>query len=346
MTNIEISAQQPSTASPRRQPLSAGGRTRFRAIASVVIVAAVALIAWLALRDGGASTPATPNAPTAVTAAQLETLAASVGHPIFWLGPKEATTYELVRASNGAIYVRYLPKGTEVGSKEAYLTVATYPYAGAYAAVDDVLDQNGSTRIPLENGGVAQTTTKTPTNVHFAFPTVDYQGEVYDPTPGNAAALLRDGKLVVVGGLASGVAAGTPAPATEADLEAAAATLEHPVYWLGDRAGRRAEITRAANGTVTVRYLPTSTKLGAAGAFLTVGTYPYPDALAAIEALAKQDGAQAIELAGGGLAVVDKGRPTNVHLAYPGSDVQVEVYSPKADLARALVAAGALASVD
>jgi hypothetical protein len=35
-----------------------------------------------------------------------------------------------------------------------------------------------------------------------------------------------------------------------------------------------------------------------------------------------------IALAGGGLAVFDPSDPTHIHLAYPGSDYQVEVFDP------------------
>ena len=63
---------------------------------------------------------------------QIRTLADSVGHPVFWLGPREGYTYEVTQTSNGSIYVRYLPPGEKVGVKTPYLTVATYPFPGAY----------------------------------------------------------------------------------------------------------------------------------------------------------------------------------------------------------------------
>ena len=40
---------------------------------------------------------------------------------------------ELIRASGGKIIIRYLPRGVEVGSPKPYLSVATYPFPGAFA---------------------------------------------------------------------------------------------------------------------------------------------------------------------------------------------------------------------
>jgi len=48
-------------------------------------------------------------------------------------------------------------------------------------------------------------------------------------------------------------------------------------------------------------------------------------------------------VAGGGLAFVDRQHPTSVYLAYPGIDVQVEVFDPSAGQARRLVTSGQIA---
>jgi hypothetical protein len=54
--------------------------------------------------------------PTAVTRTGLASLAASVGHPVYWAGPRANVTYELTQTADGRIFVRYLPKGTPVGA--------------------------------------------------------------------------------------------------------------------------------------------------------------------------------------------------------------------------------------
>src|SRR4051812_141828 len=68
---------------------------RFRAGALIALAVVLGLILWLALRDtGGSSSTASAGKPTAVTEDQLSTLAASVGHPVFWLGRRDGYTYE------------------------------------------------------------------------------------------------------------------------------------------------------------------------------------------------------------------------------------------------------------
>ena len=110
------------------------GRPQFRLGAVIAIAVAAGLVAWLLLRDDGSSSskPAQVAGATATSRAELADLAAEVQHPIFWLGPKRGFTYELTQTRSGKIYVRYLPDGVEVGADKPYLTVATYPFPGAY----------------------------------------------------------------------------------------------------------------------------------------------------------------------------------------------------------------------
>ena len=50
----------------------------------------------------------------------------------------------MTRTTDGRVYVRYLPSGTEVGDSGAnYLIVVTYPFAKAYKAVKAVAGGNG-----------------------------------------------------------------------------------------------------------------------------------------------------------------------------------------------------------
>jgi hypothetical protein len=120
-----------------------------------------------------------------------------------------------------------------------------------------------------------------------------------------------------------------------------AASTETPLYWAGPRAGTRYEVTRTSTGTVYVRYLPPELQAGDVQPALTVVTYPIENALARIRAGATE-GSTRIQLPGGGLAVIDPARPTNVHFSYPGQAAQVEVYSPERGQARRLVVSGAV----
>ena len=207
---------------------------------------------------------------------------------------------------NGSIYVRYLPNGATIGTKDPYLTVATYPFAGAYAAIQAVSSEKGATPTPIPGNGLAETPDSTATSVHAAFPGVDYQIEVFDPTPGTAAALVKAGGLAAVGKSdTAGAAAVGPRLATAAELATYAASAGHPVYWAGTKSGFAYEVKQTADGQIYIRYLPTGTAAGDSGQHFTVGTYPYPAALDAIKALAKEPNAESFPVPGGGLAVFD-----------------------------------------
>src|SRR5713226_9159594 len=198
----------------------------FRTAALAVLAVAVGVIIWLALRDTGGSTTSTSNV-TAVSVDQIANLAASVNHPVFWVGPKQGFTYELTRSSSGAIFIRYLPPGVGVGARKPYLTVATYPFTGAFAALQAVA-QNGSTSINLPRGGLAVLSSTYPESVHAAYPNVDFQIEVFDPNPMLAISATRS--LAAVGDLTSGSAAppSKPVAASVAQLKALAGSLNHP----------------------------------------------------------------------------------------------------------------------
>lgn len=320
--------------------------TGFRVGALVVILAAAGAVAYMALRHHGSSTKTT-NA-TAVSVAQLNTLARSVGHPIFWVGTRPGDTYELTRTLSGSIFVRYLPAGVPVGTQNAYLTVATYPFPGAFAAIQKVSQGEDVTTFDAPNAALAEYSDSNPRSVHVAWPGVDYQVEVYSPSAGTARALVRSGKLAAFGNLRSGsaVAAAPKAKAaTFADLQSLAASLKHPIYWAGPKGGDTYELTRTSSGNVFVRYLPAGVKVGSSAPYLTVATYPFPGAFGAIKALAKQGGVREVKLAGGGVAVADKNDPKSIHLAFPGSAYQVEVFAPSARDALRVVSSGSVVGI-
>src|ERR1051325_1945024 len=121
------------TKSRHRTPFQMG-TPRFRLGAVIAVALAAGFVAWLAVRNDNSSTPTRTSAQAnSVSEGQIKDLAASVQHPVFWLGPKDGYTYELTQTSSGKIFIRYLPSGTKVGADTPYLTVATYPFPGAYA---------------------------------------------------------------------------------------------------------------------------------------------------------------------------------------------------------------------
>lgn len=69
----------------------------------------------------------------AVSTGQLVTAVSALDHSVYWIGPAaKPTTYELTESSNGQTFVRYLPQGVAVGTKQAYLSIGTYPMQNAF----------------------------------------------------------------------------------------------------------------------------------------------------------------------------------------------------------------------
>ena len=138
----------------------------------------------------------------------LRNLARTVSEPIFWAGPKPGHVYELTRTSTGKVFVRYLPPGIEVGAKQrAYLIIATYPFPGAFEALDKV---TGGRKLSIPGGGRAVVDQKHPESVHLAYPGSDVQVEIYDPSPVTALQLARSGDVrpVATASAAAGSSAG------------------------------------------------------------------------------------------------------------------------------------------
>ena len=52
-----------------------------------------------------------------------------------------------------------------------------------------------------------------------------------------------------------------------------------------------------------------------------------------------------VPVTGGGIAFYSKSAPTSVYVAYPGSNVQIEVYDPSAAQAAQLVTSGKIVPV-
>ena len=137
-----------------------------------------------------------------------------------------------------------------------------------------------------------------------------------------------------------------PVAAAPAALRALADEVGHPVYWVGPRPNRTYELTRTSSGRIFIRYLPPDVRVGDRSArFTIVGTYPVENALDVLRDLSEQPGKKSASVPGGGLAVYSMDAPGNVYVAYPDSDVQIEVYDPSAKRALRLVTSGRVAPV-
>lgn len=182
-------------------PTSAPSVTRRRPVrvgAVVALALAIGFVAWLVLRDGS-SNSATSPIPAGLKAVPispkgLHTLA-SLGIRIYWIGERPGYTYELTKTADNRVFLRYLPDGTDVGTKKQYLTIGTYPAKKAYAAARRRAGEAGSVKIAADNGAAAYYRSDTPTNVFLAVPGSDYTVEVYDPSSGRARDLVASGQV-------------------------------------------------------------------------------------------------------------------------------------------------------
>jgi hypothetical protein len=144
-----------------------------------------------------APAPPSSDRPVAATVAGLERLAGTIGHPVYWAGPRKGYTYEWTRRSDGAIFVRYLPAGVRVGDPRGdFLIIVTYPYPNALGALQRVANGKG---IAVPGGGLALVHEGYAKSVHLAYPGVDYQVEVYDPSPRVARRVAVSGQVRPVG---------------------------------------------------------------------------------------------------------------------------------------------------
>lgn len=324
---------------PTREATSSGRRPRIRAGAVIAIALLAGLVVWLVVR--GKSSHTSPRAGAVpVSVSGLKTLAAAVPTPIYWAGRKRGFTYELTKTSDNRVFIRYLPRGVPIGTNRPYLTIGTYPVPNAFAITSGLAKRRGAVKIHVGGGGVALYNKKSPSNVYVAYPGSSYQVEVYDPSALRARRLVSSGRITPV--LPRRQSARPPRAAAKAvspaGLKGLAASLHHPVYWAGREAGVTYEVERTTGGSVYVRYLPHGVRVGVDKPYLTVGTYRVKNAFSVTKALSRKGGAVLIKVGGGAVAFYNRARPTNVYVAYPGSDVQVEVYDPSPARAAGLVA--------
>jgi hypothetical protein len=177
-------------------------------------------------------------------------------------------------------------------------------------------------------------------NAYYVERGLPVQVELYDPTPGRAARILRNAKLRAVPS-ELGVA-NRPTEATLAALTALPESVGHPVYWAGARRDSKYELTQTSEG-LYIRYLPKHVAVGDRSAsFLTVASYPSGRTFAQEEARARRAGSVIRNLGGGRKSIEPVGQSTSAYLIVRGQDVLVEVYSPVPGQAARLSARGTI----
>ena len=198
----EQTPRSPRRRSDRRPPHR---NLRIRVGAVVALAIAVGLIAWAVIGGGdnnssssSRQTPAsgTPTGHIGLTVQGLLDMQATLRQPIYWAGPKPGYTYEFTREANGRVFVRYLPPGIKVGAPGGgYLVIATYPFPDTFKILRDGAKGAGFT---VPGGGFGVVDSGYAKSVHMAFPGVDYQIEVYDPSPARALEVASSGRVAPV----------------------------------------------------------------------------------------------------------------------------------------------------
>lgn len=121
----------------------------------------------------------------ALTDSQLKTEVLKVGRKVYWSGILTGANYTFINLETGQSYIRYLPDGQ--GLEDAtlnYRVIATYSAANAYDSLVAAGKTEGSVVITSQEGIAIYYVKARPKNVFMAFQNLDYQIEIFDPTPG------------------------------------------------------------------------------------------------------------------------------------------------------------------
>ena len=157
--------------------------------------------------------------------------------------------------------------------------------------------------------------------------------------------LVRGGDSNTASTTTNGQAVG-PVATSEDELRSLSDELGHPLYWAGPIPDRTYELTRTSDNRVFIRYLPKGVPVGIRqAAYTIVGTYPVENAYKVLQGLAKKPDESSFSAPSGGFAVYSTTLANNVYLAYPGSNLQIEVYDPSPQKARGLITSGQVAAV-
>ncbi len=119
-----------------------------------------------------------------------------------------------------------------------------------------------------------------------------------------------------------------------------------PIYWAGEQEDTELELSQPDGKRVYVRYLTDEAEAGDPQPdFLTIGTYANPKAVATLRRQGNEPGGVLGEAPGGATVYFSRNQPESVYLAYPGVDVEIEVYDAEFKRALQLVNSGQIIAV-
>lgn len=160
-----------------------------RIVALSLIAASIALTAC-----GEEQRTLTPGEPEIVSAADLRSFARSNSFPVYWAGDIKNYRLELTETGDGQVFVRYLPPKVTAGDRrQTFLTVASYPQAGAWATLRSQKNRKGARLEPIPGGGIMLWYSQRKTSAYLAWPGSSTLVEVYWPY--GPQRLIRKGQI-------------------------------------------------------------------------------------------------------------------------------------------------------
>ena len=116
---------------------------------------------------------------------------------------------------------------------------------------------------------------------------------------------------------------------TESELIAAVKKLGVDVYWAGPVKGAKYTLAVPAEGQAYVRYLPNGDGLtDTQPNYVVIATYTTTNAFSATQAAGNQSNGVTFINTEGAAVYYNKDTPTNVYVAYPNLNYQIEVFDP------------------
>jgi len=160
------------------------------------ILLAVLLVGLSGCGSSGDSISLTAGEPEVVSTAQLSDFAAGAEGPIYWLGERLGSRYELTETDSGRIYVRYLRGDAKAGDpRSSFITVATYPSQDGAAKLRRAAEAGGGAELGRTGDGAVLLADPAATSAYLAYPDGDVQVELYSPEPGQARRLAVAGAV-------------------------------------------------------------------------------------------------------------------------------------------------------
>jgi hypothetical protein len=172
------------------------------AIVALVVALVVAGAAWFVVlrpSNTASSSAASTSGAHAATIGGLRAAATTLGHPIYWAGPRPGMTYELTVTKQDNAYIRYLTTGVKPGdARPNFVTVGTYPQANAYQVLNAARNVKNARIQSFGSGELAVSYPKRPHSVYVAHRGSKYMVEVFSPVRLGAETLVRSGLIVPV----------------------------------------------------------------------------------------------------------------------------------------------------